>query len=379
MKCCFAAARAPVWSRSVPGDGHDELLEAGVEGWLGAIGSPRKLRPELTTVGVDEAAIHHGRHVERFLDLAPDTVYEWGGFSLRTLPACGELLSTFSTVNDVHFGEEVCGHISGSDIGPVFRSEPGSPPYPVVMNRGAVEEMAAIDPSVVVVKGDLTSNGTVEEYNAFRSVYEPVFGDRLLVVRGNHESYNRATFAAEPFQMRDLPGVRVVLLDTSIDGGVAGTLSDEQLDWLDTMCAEADRPVMVFGHHPVGDRRSSDASDRDFGIDVDVSEDLVAVAARRPRFAGYFAGHTHRNRVRRFASSGDVPWAEVACVKDYPGAWAEYRIHEGNIVQVMHRISTPDALTWSDKTRHMFEGLYRDYAFGSLSDRCFSWAPRRGR
>jgi len=353
----------------------EDDLEAGVEGWLGAIGAAPR-RAELTTVGVREAVIHHGQHFERFAGLEPDSPYEWGGFQLRTLPARGELLTSFATVNDVHFGEEVCGLISGSDIGPVFRSEPGEPPYPEVMNRGAVAEMVERDPAAVVVKGDLTSNGTVGEYDAFRSLYEPAFGDRLVVVRGNHESYHRAPFAAEPFQLRDLPGVRLAVLDTSIDGGVAGTLSADQLEWLDTVTAEADRPVLVFGHHPIGDRLSSEAADRDFGIDVEVSELLLQLAARRPLFAGYFAGHTHRNRVRRFASSGEVPWVEVACVKDYPGAWAEYLVHEGNIVQVMHRVSTPEALAWTDRTRHMYEGLYHDYALGSLADRCFSIVPR---
>ena len=86
---------------------------------------------------------------------------------------------------------------------------------------------------------------------------------------------------------------------------------------------------------------------------------------------GYFAGHTHRNRVRRFAATGDVPWVEVACVKDYPGAWAEYRVYDGGIVQIEHRISTPEALAWTEQTRHMYAGLYHDYAFGSLADRCF--------
>ncbi|MBX3313962.1 MAG: metallophosphoesterase [Actinobacteria bacterium] len=351
--------------------GPDDALEAGVESWLGAIGAPLH-QTELTTVGVDLAVRHHGRHVERLDGLTPDTEQEWGGHRFRTLPAVGELLTTFAAVNDVHFGEEVCGLISGSDIGPVFRSEPGEPPYPEVMNAAAVAEMAAVDPAMVVVKGDLTSSGTDEEYERFRAVYEPAFGERLLVVRGNHESYNLSRVASDPFQQRDLPGVRIVLLDTSIDGAVAGTLTDDQLDQLDATLVEADRPVLVFGHHPLGDRTSSEASDRDFGIDVDVSDRLVELAGRRPRFAGYFAGHTHRNRVRRFAGSGAVPWVEVACVKDYPGAWAEYGVYEGNIVQVMHRISTPEALAWSDRTRHMYEGLYHDYAFGTLADRCFS-------
>ena len=360
----------------MPG-GRPDDLEAGVDGWIGAIGASR-WRSELTTVGVDEAAVHRGREADVYDDLRAETVYERSGFYFRTLPARGELLARFATVNDVHFGEVMSGLVSGSDIGPVFSSEPGQPPYPEMMSRGAVSEMTRIEPDLVVVKGDLTSNGTVEEYDDFRSVYEPAFGDRLMVVRGNHESYNHAHFAADPFQVRELPGATVVLLDTSVDGGVAGTLTDEQLDRLDTVTAEADRPVLVFGHHPVGDRHSTDRSDLTFGIDLDSSDRLVDLARRRPRFAGYFAGHTHRNRARRFADIEDVPWAEVASLKDYPGAWAEYRVYEGNVVQVMHRVSTPEALAWTDKTRHMFEGLYHDYAFGSLDDRCFSFAPREG-
>ena len=98
----------------------------------------------------------------------------------------------------------------------------------------------------------------------------------------------------------------------------------------------------------------------------------MEVVARRPAIRGYFAGHTHRNRVRRFAAAGDVPWVEVASVKDYPGAWAEYRVHEGGVLQLHHRISTPEALAWTEQTRHMYAGFYGAYAFGSLADRCFA-------
>ena len=71
------------------------------------------------------------------------------------------------------------------------------------------------------------------------------------------------------------------------------------------------------------------------------------------------------------AATGDVPFVEVACVKDFPGAWAEYRIFEGGILQVMHRISRPDAVAWSEKTRAMIGGLYPQYSFGQMEDRCF--------
>lgn len=328
--------------------------------------------PSLTTVGPDLAVVHARGSVRRFDELKPGTDYDLEGFAFRTLDHPGELLATFAAVNDVHFGEEVCGEVTGADIGPTVRVEPGEDPYPETMNRAAVAEMAAIDPQAVLVKGDLTAEGTTAEYDAFRAVYEPVFGDRLMVVRGNHESYNHAEFAADPFQRVDLDGATLVLLDTSVNGSPAGSLTASQLEQLDTVAAEADRPVLVFGHHHVGDRNSPERADQTFGIDLDASEALVELVARRPAIRGYFAGHTHRNRVRRFEVTGDVPWVEVSCVKDFPGGWAEYRVHEGGILQIFHRISSPAALSWSDRTRHMYEGLYEDYAFGALSDRCFS-------
>lgn len=358
-----------------PADRPDRETNA-ADGDLSQVVGAREPAPELTTVGVDVAVVHQGRDVHRYDGLTPDTDYDLGGFTFRTLPAPGELLTTFTTVNDVHFGETVCGEIDGSDVGPVFVTPPDRPPYPEFMNRGAVAEMTAVDPAAVIVKGDLTSNGTDAEYDAFRAVYEPAFGDRLTVVRGNHESYNHARMAADPHQLVELPGVTLAVLDTSVDGAVAGRVTDDQLAWLDDVAADADRPVLVFGHHPVGDRHSPEKADREFGIDVDSSERLVALVARRPRLTGYFAGHTHRNRVRRFAATGDVPWVEVACVKDYPGAWAEYRVYEGGIAQIVHRISTPDALAWTEQTRHMYAGLYHDYAFGTLADRCFPLTPR---
>ena len=63
---------------------------------------------------------------------------------------------------------------------------------------------------------------------------------------------------------------------------------------------------------------------------------------------------------------------EVACVKDFPGAWAEYRVFEGGILQVHRRIASPEALAWSEKCRALFGGLYPQYAFGELGDRCFA-------
>ncbi len=156
----------------------------------------------------------------------------------------------------------------------------------------------------------------------------------------------------------------------------AGQVTDDQVEWLDELAARADRPVLVFGHHHAFDPASRTRPATYFGINPADSERLVDVVARRPRIVGYFAGHTHRNRVRRFAATGDVPWVEVACVKDFPGTWAEYRVFEGGILQIHRRIARPEALAWSERCRAMLAGLYPQYAFGGLPDRCFAVTNR---
>ncbi|MDQ6616656.1 MAG: metallophosphoesterase [Actinomycetota bacterium] len=331
---------------------------------------------ELTTVADDLAVIFDGPRPLRLNALNPDTTYRHEGIEFRTLARPpGERLATVTSVNDLHFGETECGvlDIPGHDIGPVLHSEPGDDPYPEVMNRGAVAEMAALSPDAVIAKGDLTDSSRPEEMDAFVDLYEGAFGHRLWWVRGNHDTGYES---AGPRQV-DLPGVILAIVDTAVEGLASGRLDFGQLNWLDQVGADADRPVLVFGHHHCWMPGSRARPDTYFGLHPDDSEALVEVVARRPALVGYFAGHTHRNRVRRFPQTGEVPWVEVACVKDFPGTWAEYRVFEGGILQVSHRIATADALAWSERCRSMVFGYYPTYAFGQLADRCFPIATSR--
>ncbi len=328
---------------------------------------------ELTTVADDEAVVHDGAAVRTYPDLTPDTDYEFDGFAFRTLPRPGgELLCRFATVNDVHFGETDCGIIEGLDIGPIFSVDEGEEPFPETMNRGAVQEMGAVtDLSAVIVKGDLTSRGTLPEYQRFLDVYQGAFGDRLHFVRGNHESYyGTALGDTGPFAV-SLPGLTVAVIDTTVQLDFIGQVSDATAEWLRQLAVDTAGPVLVMGHHHAWNPGSKERPEKYFGINPDDSEKLVQIFVDHPNLRGYFAGHTHRNRVRRFGLTGDRPWVEVACVKDFPGTWAEYRVYEGGTLQIHRRISTPDALVWTEKTRNMYAGTYFGYAFGKLEERCF--------
>jgi 3',5'-cyclic-AMP phosphodiesterase len=329
--------------------------------------------PELTTVTDSEAVFFAGTEVRRHDGLDPDTGYELDGTSFRTLPRpAGELLCRVATVNDLHFGEIEAGHLAELPVGPVLRSEPGEDPYPEVMNAAAAAEIAAVEPDLVVAKGDLSDAGAAADLSAFSRCYSG-FAGRLVTIPGNHDVAGGAPggpLSTELPARVDLPGVTVALLDTTILRWHTGRVPADQLEWLDEVGAGADRPVLVMGHHHAWGPGSNSRPAGYFGINPDDSEALVAVFARRPRLAAYLAGHTHRNRVRRFAATGPVPWVEVASVKEFPGCWAEYRVHEGGILQIVHRISAPTALAWTERTRALFGGLFPGYAFGQLEDRC---------
>jgi 3',5'-cyclic-AMP phosphodiesterase len=330
---------------------------------------------DITTVTDDLIVAHDGPEVIRLSGLDPDTEYTVGNQTVRTSTRPGgTMLCRFVTVNDVHFGEVECGKIDDDPAGPIQRADFGDPPYPALMNAAAIREIAELHPVAVIAKGDLSGDGRPDEWAAFEANYRGSFGDRLFAVRGNHDAYHgQNQYAGD--QWIELPGVAVALLDTTIPTKTTGWLSADQLDWLDARAATSDRPVMVMGHHQqwVGTTRSPDY----FGMHPDASDALSAVIERRPSIVAYTAGHTHRHR-RRMLDSG-VPTIEIGCVKDFPGTWAEYRVYEGGISQVVHRISAPEALRWSERCRHLYSDFgmdYETYALGRLEDRCFTIALR---
>ena len=376
--CAAAADRVAV--DSPPRSGPDRAPACTTRGWLPADDEPGDASAtvtvvDVTTVADDLIEVHDGAVVHRLDGLRPATTYDVDGISVTTLARPGgELLCRFGTVNDVHFGEVEAGRIDDDPHGPIVRVADGEAPYPETMNHAAVDEMAHADLAAVVVKGDLSTDGTADEWAAFEACYRHEFGERLHAVRGNHDGYRmQDDYSGD--EWIELPGIAVALLDTVIPGQTTGRLTAEQVDWLDDRAAGSDRPVFVMGHHQqwVGRRPQPG---------------LLRPQPRRQRRArrrgrpptsivAYAAGHTHRHRVRLMPTA-HIATIEVGCVKDFPGTWAEYRVYEGGIMQVVHRISSPAALAWSERCRHLYADFGVDYAaytLGELPERCFnlSW------
>ncbi len=344
--------------------------------------------PVTTRVGDREVVTTGPFHVAEFGGLEAATHYELEieGLAAPTeqLPATlrtldqppGALVATIATVNDVHFGETVCGMIHTipeEELGPWARAEPDEDPYPVTMNRAAVAAITELEPDVVIAKGDLTCVGSDAEYQLFLDTYAPLRA-RLHHVRGNHDAMLDPTMALEgaPYAV-EVNGVTLAVIDTVRPTEAGGQITREQIGWLDETAAAASGPVFVFGHHQIWDLRAPARSENYFGIDPDSSEAFAAVVGRRENVVGYFAGHTHRNRIRRFEESRQVPFVEIGAVKEYLGVWAEYQVYEGGYTQVVRRLTSPDAMSWSERTRYLYGGLYPDYSRGPLDHRCFTY------
>ena len=256
---------------------------------------PLRSRARARVGGAGRCGVFVDGRVVRVDGLAPGRDHEIAGVALTTLPDLGELRCVFATGNDVHFGETVCGQLGDGAGQEVFSVAAGETPYPEVMNAAVVADIVALDPAAVVVKGDLTDDGVDEEYDRFLEVWGTPFGERLLHVRGNHDSYRGQWFAAWPWQSRVLDGVTLALLDTTRAYEVGGSLDDEQLDWLDALGADAEQPVVVLGHHPIWNPGRDQRAEGYLHLSPDASARLVEVLGRRPSCPPTWRATRHRN------------------------------------------------------------------------------------
>ena len=128
--------------------------------------------------------------------------------------------------------------------------------------RKVVADVASFSPKLdaVMITGDLVDCGTKQDYDLLRSILLPI-DVPIFVVPGNHDHRERLrdAFADRlPFgeghylnYETTCGPIRVIGLDTQIDGHVEGRLEPETLDWFEERLA---RPVeghtYVLMHHP---------------------------------------------------------------------------------------------------------------------------------
>ena len=247
------------------------------------------------------------------------------------------------------------------------------------MNRGAIAEIAAIDPDGRRGEGrpHLDGHG--------RGV--PGLPRRLRRRSATGCTTSGATTRAtttppSPPTRRSwstCPACSLAVIDTSLDGRAPAACRPRRSTWLDDLAASGDGPPILRVRPPPRVEPRVGQPPRQLLRHQPRRQRAAGRAGRpaAPASAGYFAGHTHRNRVRRFGlDRATCRGSRSRRSRSSPGSWAEYRVYEGGILQIHRRISSPEALEWTEKTRHLYADTYFDYSFGELGDRCFAIAGR---
>jgi Icc protein len=155
-------------------------------------------------------------------------------------------------------------------------------------------------PQAVLVTGDLTNDGTAEQYAQLAAALSELELP-LFVLPGNHDSRPalRAAFdvpgeGEQPIQYAvELDGLRVVMLDTQRPGEAGGELGPERLAWLaGELASRRQTPTLVAMHHPpiIAGIEAMDA----IGLPDADRAGLAAVLEEHPQVIGIVAGHVHR-------------------------------------------------------------------------------------
>jgi 3',5'-cyclic-AMP phosphodiesterase len=164
-------------------------------------------------------------------------------------------------------------------------------------------------PDFTVVTGDLVDHGTAEEYAHLRALLA-LLAAPVFVIPGNHDMREplREVFRSERYLPADgtlhyaIDGypLRLVALDTLVEGKHHGSLDNEQLAWLDaTLAAQPDRPTIVMMHHPPF---ATGITYMD-GYSLENGTAFAAIIARHRQVERILCGHLHRAIDRRFAGT----------------------------------------------------------------------------
>ena len=281
----------------------------------------------------------------------------------------GRELFRFMTLSDMHLGQAEFGLVAK------MREHGVEEAHTLRGTRAALAEGMAWGAQHLVLKGDLVDRAAHDEYDLLGKVLAEA-GLPAEAIPGNHEvkPYREVephvAFAglglAWPeggLRTVDLPGLRLVLVDSTADG-----LHGGRIDHVLPSLGEAidGRPALVVLHHhllPIPVQTYWPP-----GMASPASRALVRTVAEAAPAAVIASGHSHRHRMHR---DGEVVITETGSPKDHPGTWTGYVVHEGGVRQVVRRVARPDVIRWTERSRRAAGGAWGLWSPGTLAQRCW--------
>ncbi|UPW01103.1 metallophosphoesterase [Halorussus gelatinilyticus] len=201
----------------------------------------------------------------------------------------------------------------------------------------------------VVVAGDLTEDGRLEDFDAVADVLADLDAP-FVAVPGNHDvpksfddhdtppvSEFEARFAPDSFPYRaELGDVDVLGLNSAStpDGELAGThdgaVSEDQLAWLEETLPETEAAVVVSHHNPPG--LESHLADDHYAPHPPVGDAPAFVDALAGHDALHLSGHVHLPA----AISGDVRGLVCPALSSFPQAYVLVEVGpEGTTIRLV--------------------------------------------
>lgn len=131
----------------------------------------------------------------------------------------------------------------------------GSPFFVPSMLARAIDEVNELEPDVVVVSGDLTNEGFVQDYELAREYLDRFECEHVVVIPGNHDSRNVGYLHFEDLigprnEVLHTAGMSIVAIDSTEPDLNNGRVGRGRYDWIrEQFRYPADLRVFVLHHH----------------------------------------------------------------------------------------------------------------------------------
>jgi len=180
------------------------------------------------------------------------------------------------------------------------------------MLRDAIAHLNRLNPQpgVVLITGDLADKGERAAYAHLRQILADLAAP-FFIIPGNHDRIAefRLAFADQAYLPADgdfiqyaidsLP-LRLVALDSVVQGRTRGNVCNERLAWLDhTLAQRPDAPTLVMMHHAPFVTGLPHIDE----VGMEGSAELEQVIARHPQVERVLCGHVHRSTQIRFGGT----------------------------------------------------------------------------
>lgn len=126
-----------------------------------------------------------------------------------------------------------------------------------------VEHLNLLDPvpDITLITGDITSEALIEEYAYVARILSNLEMP-YYIIPGNHDNRGKLwdTFHGDPCPCEsgefiqyviDDHALRIIMVDSTIDGESGGEICQQRAEWLDkTLAKDKNKPTLISMHHP---------------------------------------------------------------------------------------------------------------------------------